>query len=90
MSIVRTTDTSSEPETLSDINGSLRDQGFGLPKTGCISGRMVWFLMFSEEAININGGLAERFIAPVLKTGEPLGSVGSNPTAAVNYRRGDD
>ena len=28
----------------------------------------------------ISGGLAERFIASVLKTEEPKGSVGSNPT----------
>ena len=29
------------------------------------------------------GGMAERFNAPVLKTGDPKGSVGSNPTPSV-------
>ncbi len=29
------------------------------------------------------GGMVERFIAPVLKTGDPKGSVGSNPTPSV-------
>ena len=39
--------------------------------------------------IGILGGVAEWSIAPVLKTGEPQGSVGSNPTSsATNPRRG--
>jgi hypothetical protein len=29
------------------------------------------------------GGMAERSIAPVLKTGDPQGSVGSNPTPSA-------
>ena len=29
------------------------------------------------------GGMVERFIAPVLKTGDPKGSVGSNPTPSA-------
>jgi hypothetical protein len=29
------------------------------------------------------GGMAERFNAPVLKTGDPQGSVGSNPTPSA-------
>ena len=29
------------------------------------------------------GGMAERFKAPVLKTGDPQGSVGSNPTPSA-------
>jgi hypothetical protein len=31
------------------------------------------------------GGMAERFKAPVLKTGDPRGSVGSNPTPSANF-----
>ena len=30
-----------------------------------------------------SGGMAERFNAPVLKTGDPQGSVGSNPTPSA-------
>jgi hypothetical protein len=30
------------------------------------------------------GGMAERLKAPVLKTGDPQGSVGSNPTPSAN------
>jgi PAS domain S-box-containing protein len=32
-----------------------------------------------------SGGVAERSNAPVLKTGEPQGSVGSNPTSSANF-----
>src|SRR5688572_2872639 len=32
-----------------------------------------------------NGGVAERSNAPVLKTGEPQGSVGSNPTSSAIF-----
>jgi hypothetical protein len=31
----------------------------------------------------LSGGMVERFIAPVLKTGDPQGSVGSNPTPSA-------
>ena len=34
------------------------------------------------------GGVAERLIAPVLKTGGPKGLVGSNPTSSVALLRG--
>ena len=34
----------------------------------------------------INGGLAERLIAPVLKTGGLSGSVGSNPTPSSKWK----
>src|SRR6188474_2303960 len=33
----------------------------------------------------VNGGVAEWSIAPVLKTGEPQGSVGSNPTPSATF-----
>ncbi len=33
-----------------------------------------------------NGGVVEWSIAPVLKTGEPKGSVGSNPTPSAILR----
>jgi hypothetical protein len=32
--------------------------------------------------------MVERFIAPVLKTGDPQGSVGSNPTPSANSTPG--
>jgi hypothetical protein len=31
------------------------------------------------------GGVVEWLMAPVLKTGDPKGSVGSNPTPSVNF-----
>ena len=38
------------------------------------------------SGFRVNGGVAERSNAPVLKTGEPQGSVGSNPTpSAINF-----
>jgi Autotransporter beta-domain len=33
----------------------------------------------------LSGGMVERFIAPVLKTGDPQGSVGSNPTPSAMF-----
>jgi hypothetical protein len=39
-------------------------------------------VMFSNTA---RGGMAERLKAPVLKTGDPKGSVGSNPTPSAVY-----
>jgi hypothetical protein len=33
------------------------------------------------------GGVVEWSIAPVLKTGEPQGSVGSNPTPSASFNR---
>ncbi len=38
--------------------------------------------IFSQSGPN-NGGVVEWSIAPVLKTGEPKGSVGSNPTPSA-------
>ena len=44
--------------------------------------------LFSQKPIT--GGVAEWSIAPVLKTGEPQGSVGSNPTSSASLDFADD
>jgi hypothetical protein len=41
----------------------------------------------TPPASQCTGGVVEWSIAPVLKTGEPQGSVGSNPTPSANFFR---
>src|SRR5580700_9344802 len=43
------------------------------------------FQTLSVPEIRQSGGVAERSNAPVLKTGEPQGSVGSNPTSSASF-----
>ena len=43
-------------------------------------------IAYRFHAKHPNGGVVEWSIAPVLKTGEPKGSVGSNPTPSANLR----
>jgi hypothetical protein len=47
--------------------------------------RLIWSQQkANESSLEANsGGMAERLKAPVLKTGDPQGSVGSNPTPSA-------
>jgi hypothetical protein len=51
------------------------DDGYAEPKAS---------RSYSIELEAERGGMVERFNAPVLKTGDPQGSVGSNPTPSAN------
>lgn len=44
--------------------------------------------MRNDEQTRKFGGVAEWSIAPVLKTGDPQGSVGSNPTSSAHITIG--
>ena len=47
-----------------------------------------WFFVRIEGRKKFHGRVAEWPIAPVLKTGNPQGFVGSNPTSSANLGNG--
>ena len=66
---------------------SLEESAFSLPFDSRLFDDIVrpYRSKFAVRAAQ-SGGMAERFNAPVLKTGDPQGSVGSNPTPSAIWR----